>query len=260
MASFALHRSLLRNILIVIPSLLTFSVQIPVAFAQRPGHIGGAGHVGGGGRIAPPHVIVPPHVVVLPASHAAISQPRVWAGSPLAGARVPGFRFRPQSIHVFRRRVFFGAPFFRFGLGFGFNPAWSPTCGSVWGWGFNCYPLPFYAYGVENYLTPQTYEIPVYAYGAEEHDLVWLFLKNGAVYRVTDYWFVNGQTHFTMIEDDPTKPVEHVIPTNELDLQKTTYINTHRGFRIVFRDAPWQQYLRDHPDTSPPDLPPPQNP
>jgi hypothetical protein len=155
--------------------------------------------------------------------------------------------------------VFFGVPFFRSGLGLGFNPAWWPTCGASWGWGFNCYPLPFYTYGFDNRLTPQAYETPVYSYGREEHELVWLYLKNGTVYRVTDYWFVNGQAHFTMIEDDPTKPIEHVIPFDELDMQKTTYINTHRGFRIVYRDAPWQQYLRDHPDVTPTDMPPPQN-
>jgi hypothetical protein len=250
MASFALHRSLLRNIFLFVACVLAWSsVQIPASFAQRPGHIGGGGHLGGGGRIAPRHAVVPP------ASHAPISQPRIWAGSPLPGSGIRSFGYGQCPINVLRRRVFFGVPFFRFGIGLRFNPTWWPTCGALWDWGFSC-PLPFYAYGVENYLTPQTYEIPVYSYGREEHDLIWLYLKSGTVYRVTDYWFVNGQTHFTLIEDDPTKPVEHVIPFDELDVQKTTYINTHRGFRIVFRDAPWQQYLRDHPDVTPPDVPP----
>jgi hypothetical protein len=255
MASFILRRSLPKKILLLVFCVLTCSsVQLPAAFAQRPGHIGGGGRFGGGARIAPPHVVVPP------APHPTILQPRVWARPPLAGTRIPpGFRFRPGPTNVLRRRVFFSASFFRFGLAFGFNPAWWPTCGALWGWGFNCYPLPFYSFGVQDYFTPQTYEIPVSSYGGEEHDLVWLYLKNGTVYPVTDYWFVNGQTHFTMIGDDPTKPVEHVIPSDELDLQKTTYINTHRGFRIVFRDAPWQQYLRDHPNLTPPDVLTPQN-
>jgi hypothetical protein len=39
-------------------------------------------------------------------------------------------------------------------------------------------------------------------------------------------------------------------------VQKTIYVNTHRGFRIVFRDEPWQQYLKDHPDVLPPEVPP----
>jgi hypothetical protein len=75
---------------------------------------------------------------------------------------------------------------------------------------------------------------------------------------VTDYWVVNGQMHFSMVEDDPTKPAEHVVPLDELDLQKTIDVNTRRGFRMVFRDEPWQQYLKDHPDLTPPDLAPPQ--
>ena len=103
-----------------------------------------------------------------------------------------------------------------------------------------------------------TYENPVYFYGGEERDLVWLYVEDGRVYRATDYWFVNGQVHFSMIEDDPTKPAEHVIPYEELDVQKTIRVNTHRGFRIVFRDEPWQQYLKDHPDLIPTDVPPPQ--
>jgi hypothetical protein len=61
-----------------------------------------------------------------------------------------------------------------------------------------------------------------------------------------------------MVEDDPTKPAEHVVPLDELDLQKTIDVNTRRGFRMVFRDEPWQQYLKDHPDLTPPDLAAPQ--
>jgi hypothetical protein len=64
--------------------------------------------------------------------------------------------------------------------------------------------------------------------------------------------------HFSMVEDDPTKPAEHVVPLDELDLQKTIDVNTRRGFRMVFRDEPWQQYLKDHPDLTPPDLAAPQ--
>ena len=68
----------------------------------------------------------------------------------------------------------------------------------------------------------------------------------------------NGQMHFSLVEDDPTKPADHVLPYDEVDIQKTIYVNTRRGFRIVFRDKPWQQYLKDHPDSTPSDVPPPQ--
>ena len=199
---------------------------------------------------------------------APISRPRVFmgprgVGPRLAGVGPRGFGFRQGSIHVFRRRQFFSAPFFRFGVGLGFNSLWWPTCGPSLGWGFDCYPTPFYgygfgAYGFENYVTSQIYENPVYLYGGDERDLIWLYLKDGTVYGVTDYWLVDGQMHFSMVEDDPTKLAEHAIPYDELDLQKTIYVNTHRGFRIVFRDEPWQQYLKDHPDLTPTDVPPPQ--
>jgi hypothetical protein len=68
---------------------------------------------------------------------------------------------------------------------------------------------------------------------------------------VTDYWLVDGQLHFTMIEEEGTRPVEHVISFDELDLQKTVDVNTWRGFRFVLRDQPIDQYLSDHPDVEP---------
>jgi hypothetical protein len=238
------------------------------AVAQAPrggGHIGGGGHVGGGVRVSAP-------------PRAPISQPRVFVPSRGVGPRGAGLRgtgprlagvgrltgsggfvFRQGPIQVFRSRQFFGVPIFKFGAGWAFNSLWWPTCGPslgwAWGGGFDCSPVPFYGYGFENYVTLPTYESPMYLYGGGERDLIWLYLKDGTVYGVTDYWLVDGQMHFSAVEDDPTKPAEHVFPFDELDLQKTTYVNTHRGFRIVFRDEPWQQYLKDHPDLTPPDLP-----
>jgi len=248
--------SISKKILIVAAWVLAFAwAQTAVAQASHGGgHIGGGGHVGGG-----VHMGVPPR--------APISPPRGPVGPRGPGLHPMGFGprgfgFRPGPIHVFRRRVFFGAPFFRFGVGLGFNSLWWPTCGPslgwAWGGGYDCYPTKFYGYGFENYVPPQIYESPVYLYGGDERDLVWLYLKDGTVYGVTDYWLVNGQMHFSMVEDDPTKPAEHMIPYDELDVQKTIYVNTHRGFRIVFRDEPWQQYLKDHPDLTPTDVPPPQ--
>jgi hypothetical protein len=263
--------SSLKKILIVATCGLAFACVQTSALAQHAGgHVGGGGHPSGGGRMSAP-------------ASAPISRPRGFvgprgvgphaAGPRLAGMGPRGFGFRQRPINVFRRRQFFGAPFFRFGVGLGFNSLWWPTCGPSLGWGFDCYPTPFYGYGFggygfggygfggygfENYVTPQTYESSVYLYGGDERDLIWLYLKDGTVYGVTDYWLVNRQMHFSMVEDDPTKLAEHMIPYDELDVQKTIYVNTHRGFRIVFRDEPWQQYLKDHPDLTPPDVPPPQ--
>jgi hypothetical protein len=136
------------------------------------------------------------------------------------------------------------------------NSVWWPTCGPFWAWGFGCNNLAFY--GSENYVTPQPYESRVYLYGGEERGLIALYLNDGTVYGAIDYWFVNGDIHFTMVEEGGDRAVEHVIPFDELDLQRTIDVNTKRGFRMVLRDEPWQQYLKDHPDLTPPDLRPPQ--
>jgi hypothetical protein len=104
---------------------------------------------------------------------------------------------------------------------------------------------------------PQVYETPVYDYG-EERTLPRLYLKDGTIVSVTDYWLVDDQLHFTIQEDDE-KPVEQAIPFDELDLQKTVDANTRRGFRFVLRDEPFEQYLRDHPDGAPPAVPPSQS-
>jgi len=151
-----------------------------------------------------------------------------------------------------------GAPFFRFGPGWGFNPFWWPAYSPFWGWGFGCSALPFYGYGFGSYGYPLTYVCPPYPYREEGRELPQLYLKDGTVYNVTDYWLVNGQIHFTTVEEGGTKSVEHVIGFDELDLQTTIDVNMRRGLRFVLRNEPLEQYLRDHPDLTPPDGPPPE--
>jgi len=147
--------------------------------------------------------------------------------------------------------------FYRYGFGLGFNSLWWPTCGPFWDWGFNCFGLPFYGY--ESYVLPQAYEYPVYQYSGEGRELPQLYLKDGTVYSVIDYWLVDGQIHFTMLDEGGTKSVEHVTGLDQLDLQKTIDVATQRGFRFMLRDEPVEQYLRDHPDPTPPVAPLPKN-
>jgi hypothetical protein len=242
-----------------VAGMVAFAWAQSPALAQHPvGHPGVGGHVGGGVRIgAPPRAPIP---------QPRVGRPRLTGPHFVGAGHIGrgGFVFRQGPIGGFHRRLFFGRPFFRFGVGFGYNSIWWPTCGPalgwVWGGGFDCNPVPYYGYtyGFENYVAPQVYEYPVYLYGGDERDLIWLYLKDGTVYGVTDYWLVNGQMHFRTVEDDPTGPADHAFPYDQLDVQKTVYVNSHRGFRIVFRDEPWQQYLKDHPDLTPPDQPPPQ--
>ena len=222
-------------------------VVTPVAFGQRGGHVGG-GHGGVGGHAGGGHVVAP-HVAVPPSSHVPIPHAPV-----VLGPR-PGFGQRPIFI---RHRVFLRPTFFRFRGGF--YSAWWLNCGPAWALDFGCgWRAP--EYPVENYIAPPLviYE-PVYVCYGGERDLVLLFLKDGTVYSVTDYWFVNDKVHFTVLEEGGTKSVEQVIGVDELDLQKTIDVNTRRGFRLVRRDEPLDQYLRDHPDANPPLLePPPKN-
>jgi hypothetical protein len=96
---------------------------------------------------------------------------------------------------------------------------------------------------------------PLYVYGGERRELVQLFLKDGTVYEVTDYWLVDSQLHFTI---ERGKPAEQTIALDDLDLQTTIEVNTRRGFRFVLRNEPLEQYLRDHPDVIPPLAQPPQ--
>jgi len=241
MTPFFLRDSILKNFLIV-ASLLVFVWVPPPALAQHGGHVGGGGHFNGGARMGVPHVFAPP------APHRATSRP--------VGFGTGRFLFRRRPIFVFGNPVFFGVPFFRFGARF--NSVWWPTCGPFWTWGFGCNNSAFYEYGSVDYVGPQPYESPVYLYGGEGRALVGLYLKDGTAYGVLDYWFVNGDIHFTLVEDGDDRAVEHVIPFDELDLQRTIDVNARRGFRMVMRDEPWQQYLKDHPDLTPPDLRPPQ--
>lgn len=110
--------------------------------------------------------------------------------------------------------------------------------------------------GPSNYVSP-AYETPEYVFGEQRPDLPQLFLKDGSILSVTDYWLVDDQLHFTMIEEYGGKPVEHVIPFDALDLQKTVDENTRQGFRFVLRNEPFDQYVRDHPEGPPPVVTPP---
>jgi hypothetical protein len=125
-------------------------------------------------------------------------------------------------------------------------------------WQFGCNDLFVTGYGFENYVTMPVYENLPYTYSSEPRELVRLYLKDGTVYSVTDYWFVNNEVHFILPEDEGSKSGEGVIGLDQLDLQRTSDVNTRLGFRVVMRDEPLEQYLRNHPDTNPPLLQPPQ--
>jgi hypothetical protein len=100
-------------------------------------------------------------------------------------------------------------------------------------------------------MSPAAVREPVDLYGGEERGLIGLYRNDGSVW--CDRLLVcERDILFTMVEEGGNRAVEHVIPFDELDLQRTIDVNTRRGFRMVLRDEPWQQYLKDHPDLTPP--------
>ena len=242
--------SVFKTIVIVVSCMLPACVSAPVALAQRaPGRSAGEGtHVS-----APPISHAPisqPPILHPPISHTPIATPRISA-APHAGVlgtasfRPPRGPIRPFP-RVFRVYAFpFRGPFW------GFNSCWWGTCDLFWSTLGS-----FSDDGPANYLTSQVLETRVYVYGEERPDLPQLYLKDGTIVNVTDYWVVDDQLHFTMIEEDGAKPEEQVVPFDALDLQKTVDVNTRRGFRFVLRNEPFEQYLRDHPDVAPPVIAP----
>jgi hypothetical protein len=152
-------------------------------------------------------------------------------------ARGPFIPFRPVfPIFPPHRYWSWGTPLYGYGLGFGFSPFWWDSCGAywTWAWGYDCYAANFY----------------VSVGGGRE--LQELYLKDGTIYDVTDYWLVDGQLHFTTLDESETSWEEHTIALDELDLQKTVDVSKERGFRFVLRNEPMRQYLQHHPEVGAP--------
>jgi hypothetical protein len=268
MAGFVLRSSILNsmsNVLFVLAfAMFSACVQPPVALAQ---HVGGhpVAHSSGGGRMAAPtsRPTTSRTVISRPTtSRPAIARTHAFSGGPRTNAGARSFRVPMRPGFGRRRPAFAGPPFFRFAgprfLSFDsfVLPVW-PACGYLGTWEFGCGAPAFYGTGFENYVTVPAYVNLPYSYSDLAPDQVWLYLSDGTVYSVVDYWFVNGQIHFTVADDPGADPAEMVMEFDQLDVQKTIDVNTRRGFRLVMRDAPWEKYLHDHPDAIPPPLPPP---
>jgi hypothetical protein len=248
------YRPIFNKLLIVVSCSLAVCASTRSALAQHP-----AGRTGGVLHMPAPPV---PHVPIssapmihAPIIYAPISTPRISitpsGGGPGTAVFLPPrrpIRRFPPVLVVYESPFLFGGPFW------GMNSCGAATCDLFWFWtlGSTTVSSP----GPTNYIS-QVNETPVYVYGEERPDLPQLFLKDGTILSVTDYWVVDNQLHFTMIEENGAKPSEHVIPFDTLDLQTTVDANTRRGFRFMLRNEPFQQYLRDHPEGPPPTVTPP---
>jgi hypothetical protein len=243
MARFVLRGSIPSKISIVLLCILAFAcLQPPVASAQHAG-----GHFGGAGA----------RVFVPPISHPAISRPPLAVRPPATAFRNGSLLYRPNPfrphppfypIYGFYGSAFFGAQSWWFWTTSGYNSCWWTSCYLFWSLGYPYSALPFYQYPSGNV---SVYQYPRYVYGGQSRDYPQLYLQDGTVLTVTDYWLVDDQLHFRMVEDGG-KSVEHVIAVDALDLQTTVDVNTRRGFRFVLRNEPMEEYLQHHPDQAPP--------
>lgn len=155
---------------------------------------------------------------------------------------------------------FWGGPFF----GFGFGPAWGlgwDQCDPGWGWGYSSFCGPdnytYGYYGPDAYLPappppgeyepeyPQPGQEGAYLYEAppseipgtsneeQDHFAVLIYLKDGTLYLVSNYWLSGGELHYTLGDGS-----EYGIDINEVDLQKTVDMNAKRGINFTLRNSP----------------------
>lgn len=152
-------------------------------------------------------------------------------------------RPRPPIIFVYSQPFLFNQAFSPF------NFCWWADCQQFWPWTYGSFTVS--SPGPVNYVL-QAAEAPVYVAGYEREDTPQLYLQDGTILNVTDYWVVDNQLHFTMVEGTGAEPVEQSIPFEELDMQKTIDANTRKGFRFVLRNEPFERYVHDHPEGPPP--------
>ena len=72
-----------------------------------------------------------------------------------------------------------------------------------------------------------------------------LFLKDGTVYAITDYWIADNKLHYVTNYGG-----ENSIPLDQLDMQRTVDTNAKRGINITLRPTP-QQQAAPEPDAPP---------
>ena len=245
------RRSVVNKFSIVICCLVAVWAVAPLAWAQHP-----VGRPGGTVVRAPaPPIFHAPMVQPIPRApvmYSPMNAPRVSTvpsiGAPVIAVHPPRRPIRPFPVVFFYNPVFVNpAPFW------GFNSCAWTSCDFLWPWNYGYTNIS--SPGPISYI-PQVDSGPAEVYGAERPDLPELDLRDGTVLNVSDYWVVDNQLHFMIVEEEGGKPTEEIIPFDALDLQKTVDANTRRGFRFMLRNEPFEQYIRDHPEGPPPTITP----
>lgn len=248
------RRSTLREVSFLVVALVVLSTLSSAQHSVAPT----AHSVAPPARVYTPPVFHMPVIQSPPLRAPAISSPIY---SPLRNTPIPSLGSavvlpprRPiRPIRPFPPVILIYTYPFPFGGYWPFNLCWWSDCDLLRPWAVNTFSVS--SPGPINYVSP-IYETPVYVYGSEREDLPQLYMNDGTILNVNDYWVIDDQLHFTIVEQTGAKPVEHSISFEELDLQKTIDANTSRGFRFVLRNQPFEQSVRDHPQ-GPPEFAPP---
>ena len=150
---------------------------------------------------------------------------------------------------------FFGGGFgFGFGLGYGYgycDPFWGCPAGlygSYYNGGYygnQIYNATTDESSVSNEFNPSRYWGPSAppeetgggggSASSSDSEVV-LFLKDGTVYAITDYWIADNKLHYVTNYGG-----ENSIPLGQLDMQRTVDVNAKRGINITLRPTPTPQ-------------------
>jgi hypothetical protein len=147
---------------------------------------------------------------------------------------------------------FFGG--FGFGLGYGYgycDPFWGCPAGfygSYYNGGYygnQIYNQSTDESSVSNEFNPSRYWGPSAppeetgggggSASSSDSEVV-LFLKDGTVYAITDYWIADNKLHYVTNYGG-----ENSIPLEQLDIQRTVDVNAKRGINITLRPTPTPQ-------------------
>jgi hypothetical protein len=160
---------------------------------------------------------------------------------------------------------FFGGGF-GFGLGYGYgycDPFWGCPAGfygSYYNGGYygnQIYNATTDESSVSNEFNPSRYWGPSAppeetgggSASSSDSEVV-LFLKDGTVYAITDYWIADNKLHYVTNYGG-----ENSIPLDQLDIQRTVDVNAKRGINITLRPTPTpqsQQQAAPEPSAAPP--------
>jgi hypothetical protein len=162
----------------------------------------------------------------------------------------------------------FYSGFYGFGFGYGYcDPFWGCPAGYGYGgyynggWGYSGNQIyndssdgGSYESAPSNEFNPSRFayppEEPAKTGGGSSSDAtVVLFLKDGTVYAVTEYWVADNKLHYVTNYGG-----ENAIDLDTIDMQRTVDVNAKRGVTITLRPTPQTQAAPDAPPV-PPDAP-----